>query len=212
LNDQALVSYLLNALETTWLLADRYEDAVAFFSSYIAGYPNDAEAHRGRGAALWYLGRLQEAIPDYTRALGLKPDDFLSLCGRGQVLAEAGDSAKAMVDLDLALRLIKATDSMDPASAAWSSAIEAFARNGRALALSGIGDTAAAMNEFDRSIALCPDNAWVYHNRAQVHELSGHLTRASADYRQSLATTQPALSLKRKEHAEARLNALSNYS
>jgi tetratricopeptide (TPR) repeat protein len=154
---------------------------------------------------------LHEAIADYTRALELKPNDFLSLSGRGQVLAEDGDGARAMVDLDRALHLIRSGDSTDPASAAWRSAIEAFARNGRALALSSIGDSTGAMKEFDRSIALCPDNAWVYHNRAQVYELLGDTTRVRADYRQSISKAQPALSLKRKEHAQARLLALSTY-
>jgi tetratricopeptide (TPR) repeat protein len=212
MDDPVLIDYLLGALASTWLLTDRYEDAIAFFTAHIANYPQDSEAYHGRGAALWYLGRLQQAIPDYTRALELKPDTFLTLSGRGQLLAEVGEPARAMEDLDPVLRLLKTTNSTDPELIAWHTDVEAFARNGRAFALSGLGDFAAAMSEFDRSIALCPDNAWVYHNRAQAYEHLGDLNRARADYERSLSKTGPALSLPRKEHAQTRLSSLSNHS
>lgn len=212
IGDPVLVAYLLDALETTWLLTERYDDAIAFFSSHIASYPQDSEAHRGRGAALWYLGRLQDAIPDYTRALDLKPNDCLSLSGRGQVLAESGHYAKALEDLDLALRVLPTAAGGGPAWTAWRAHIEAFTRNGRGLALSGLGDAAAAMREFDQSIALSPDNAWVFHNRALAYERAGDLQRARADYQQSLIKAEPALSPAQREKAKARLRELPESS
>ena len=212
ITDPVLVAYLLGALETTWLLTERYDEAIAFFSSHITSYPQDAEAYRARGAALWYVGKLQEAIPDYTSALDLKPNDCLSLSGRGQVWAESGHYAKGLQDLDLALKSLPTVGSADRAWLPWRTQSEAFIRNGRGLALSGLGETVASMREFDQSIALSPDNAWVYHNRAQAHERVGALRSARADYQQSLIKAEPALNPARREKAKARLRELPKSS
>jgi len=75
-------------LGATWLLKERYEDGVAFFSRYIDRYSEDSEAYSGRAEALWYT---EDAIRDYSRALELKPKNIVSLSGRGQVLGEAGE-------------------------------------------------------------------------------------------------------------------------
>ena len=56
---------------------------------------------------------------------------------------------------------------------------EAFVHNGRAFALAGLGKNAA---EFEASIRLSPENAWVYHNRGQVCGLAGDRENAIADY------------------------------
>lgn len=210
IRDPALVTYLLNALESTWLLTDQYEDAIAFFSAHVAAYPKEADAYQGRAASLWYSGRFQDAIQDYNRALQLNPNDVLALSGRGQVLAEAGEHSKALEDLDLALRALQATTSPD--SRAWRTQIEAFTRNGKGLALAGADDIGSAMKQFDQSIALSPENAWVYHNRAQMHELTGDLVKAKTDYQRSLASMKPRLSPNRMKHAQARLRELSNAS
>jgi tetratricopeptide (TPR) repeat protein len=70
-------------------------------------YSEDSEAYSGRAEALWYTGRLQDAIRDYSRALELKPNNIMSLSGRGQVLGEAGEHGRAIEDLDLAVRALE---------------------------------------------------------------------------------------------------------
>src|SRR5438128_1606269 len=77
-NDAETISYILMSLGSTWALTQRYEDGIAFFSGYINHYPEDSAAYCARAEALWYAGRLQEAIRDYSRALELKPGDILS--------------------------------------------------------------------------------------------------------------------------------------
>lgn len=106
-NEPETISYTLMSLGSTWLLTERYQDGIAFFSEYISRFPDDSMAYQQRAAALWYSGRLQKAIRDYSRALELQPGDVLSLSGRGQVLAEAGEHGKAMEDLNLALVTLK---------------------------------------------------------------------------------------------------------
>lgn len=93
---------------------------------------------------------------------------------------------------------------------AWYAGIEAFVRNGRGYALAALGQSGQAMIEFEQSINLCPENAWVYHNRAQVHERAGNRSQAISDYEKALAKIGPALNPIRKKHVEERLKELLN--
>jgi tetratricopeptide (TPR) repeat protein len=155
---------------------------------------------------------MQEALHDYSHALDLNPRDPVSLSGRGQVLAEVGESEKAIEDLNLALREISSAAALSPSWAAWYKALEAFVHNGRGFALATLGESGSAMAEFELSIALCPDNAWVYHNRAQVHDRAGSREKACADYQTALGKKSPALSPMKKRHVEARILELTDHT
>jgi tetratricopeptide (TPR) repeat protein len=210
LQDPAVINYILTALETTWLFTERYEDGIEFFSEYISAYPEDSAAYQARAATLWYAGRLQEAIRDYSRALELNPRDIFSLSGRGQVLAEGGDNVRAMEDLNFALQTLKTVSMPDSNLAEWYKQAEAFVRNGRGFALAGLGERESAMDEFEQSLRLSPENAWVYHNRAQVYERAGNKEKATADYQKALVAQKPPLNPIRQKHAQERLRELSN--
>jgi tetratricopeptide (TPR) repeat protein len=203
-----VIDYILSALGSTWLYTGKYEDGISFFSGYIDRYPRDAMAHAARANLFWYVGKLQEAVRDYSRALELDPDNIVSHSGRGQVLAELGDNEKALIDLDFALQVLTSDASDNPRFSEWRSRAEAFRRNGRGLALGGLGDFGGALAEFERSINLCPDNAWVYYNRAQVYERAGDARKAIADYQISLSKKNPALNPLRKERAQERLREI----
>jgi len=204
------IDYALMSLGSTWLLTEQYTDAIAFFSEYLSRHPEDSAAYRERASALWYAGRFEDAIGDYSHALESKPTDILALSGRGQVLAESGECGRAMVDLDLALSNLKNTSIPNDGWAEWYKQIEAFVHNGRGLALAGFGEKGPALDEFEVSINLSPENAWVFHNRAQVYDLAGDRRKASTDYQMALAMKKPALSPIRAKHARARVRELSN--
>jgi tetratricopeptide (TPR) repeat protein len=212
INEPETIGYLLMSLASTWLLTEQYEDGIAFFSEYLSRYPEDSAAYCGRAEALWYTGQLQEAILDYSRALELKPSDILSLSGRGQVLAEVGENGKAVEDLNLALLTLKTVSVPDSSWDKWYEQIEAFVHNGRAFALAGLGESGLAMDEFEMSIRLSPENAWVYHNRAQVYDRAGSREKANEDYQKALTKKNPALSPNKKAHAQARARELSSRS
>ncbi len=212
INEPETISYILMSLGSTWLLTEHYEDGIAFFSEYLTRYPEDSGAYGGRAEVLWYTGRLQEAIRDYSRALELKPGDILSLCGRGQVLAEVGENGRAVEDLNLALLTLKSVSMPDSSWHKWYEQIEAFVRNGRGFALAGLGESGPAMDEFEVSIRLSPENAWVYYNRAQVYDRAGSREKASEDFQKALTKKNPALTPNRKAHAQARVRELSNRS
>jgi len=212
INEPDTISYILMSLGATWVLTEQYEDGMAFFSEYLSRYPEDSAAYCGRAEALWYAGRLQEAIRDYSRALELKPSDVLSLSGRGQVLAEVGEHGRAVENLNLALLTLKDVSRPDASWDKWYEQIEAFVHNGKGLALAGLGQSRPAMDEFEVSIRLSPENAWVYHNRAQIYDRAGNREKACEDYQKALTSKKPALTPNRKERAQTRLRELSNRS
>lgn len=79
IHHEAVIEWVLAGLESTWLFQDQFEEQISFFTEYVSRYPSDAAAYQARGAALWYLGRLDEAIRDYSRAADLNPMSILTL-------------------------------------------------------------------------------------------------------------------------------------
>jgi len=157
ITDAPTIDWVLQTLEATWLFQDEFEEQLAFFTGYLKKYPYDVAAYRARASAFWYSDRLQDAINDYSRALELNPVDILSRSGRGQILAELGESTRAIEDLDVALRTIETTARPDESRVHWCRAAEAFARRGRGVALAGLSQFREALNEFAQSIALSPE-------------------------------------------------------
>ncbi len=210
--DRKTINWILASLGSTWLFQERFDEQIAFFSEYIVSYPLDCAAYRQRAEALWYSGQLRKAIEDYSRAIELEPTDLESRSGRGQVLAEIGENDRGMEDLEMALRIVEGTARPNESWREWIKDAEAFIRNGRAMALAGLGKTDDAMSEFDASIVLSPENAWVYFNRARVYESRENKVRALSDYRTSLEKTQPSLSPLQKARARLKILELDSGS
>jgi tetratricopeptide (TPR) repeat protein len=210
IKEPKVVAYLLLSLGTTSLFTNKYQETISFFSDYISRYPSDLAAYVARAEALWYSGQLEQAIDDYSRALELKPNDILSLSGRGQVLAETGQNKRAMDDLNMALEELKIALLPNWSWEKWYDQIEAYVHRGRGIALDALGEHASAMAEFDLSITLSRENAWVYYDRACVYEAAGNPEKAFSDYQMALAKNRPPLNPIRKERAQARLREISS--
>jgi tetratricopeptide (TPR) repeat protein len=205
IGDVAVLNWLLELLAWTWTLTEQYRDETEFFSNYLKLYPNDVRAYTLRAGALWYSGELRQAIDAYSSALKLDPNELLAHMGRGQVLAECGEYSGAIDDLDFVHENLEQNAAADPS---WKAEIQAYSFNGRAVAHAGLGDFERAMAEFDRSISLCPENAWVYFNRAMVYEKKGDLAKAMSDYALSLQKNTPKLSLLKRKYAEVKVKTI----
>jgi tetratricopeptide (TPR) repeat protein len=205
IDDPALVNWLLECLAWTWTATEQYQDKMEFFTNYLTQYPNDVIAYTLRAGALWYAGELRQAIDEYSKALELDPRDILAHMGRGQVFAECGEFGKAIDDLDFALETLQHASTSAVAS---RTQVEAYCLNGKAFALAGLGDFDRALEEFEQSMSLWPENAWVYFNRAKVYESRGEKTKAIADYKLALTKNTPSLNPLKRKHAEVRLRTL----
>jgi tetratricopeptide (TPR) repeat protein len=205
IRDVAVLNWLLEALAWTWTQTEQYRDKTEFFSNYLRLYPNDVRAYTLRAASLWYSGELRQAIDDYSTALELDPNEILAHMGRGQVFAECGEYARAIDDLDFVHESLEQNAVANPS---WKTQVQAYSLNGRAVARAGLGDFERAMADFDRSISLCPDNAWAYFNRAMVYENKGHLEKAMSDYTLSLQKNMPKLSVLKRKYAEVKIKTI----
>lgn len=152
---------------------------------------------------------MDDAIRDYSRAIELDAADILSRSGRGQVLAELGDSAAAMQDLEVALQLLDTVRNTNEARHQWCADIEAFVRRGRGVALAASGRIPEAMSEFDKSIALNPENAWAHYSKARVYDQQGDRQRAVSEYTAAIARSAPCLTRAQAEFARNRVRAIS---
>lgn len=188
--------WILGWLAFIWQETEQYSLASEFFQIYASRHPEEMVAAESLACSLWYGGNLQEAAFTYTRILTMEPNRLWALSGRGQVYVELREYELALTDLNLALNL---TGHADGDSLKVVKEAVAYTLNGKAAALAGLMQFEQALSEFDRSVTLCPDNAWVYFNRAIAFESMGKLADARLDFVTALEKTKPKLTpLKRK--------------
>ena len=172
---------------------EEYDEAVSRATEAIELDEDCLPAYAIRAGAYWYSEQLVEAIDDFTQLIERNDeDDFHAHVGRGQVYAELGEFDLALADLDHALALGRKGPSKTGL---------AYAYNGRAFALAGLGRLDEAMRDFDRSLHDAPDNAWVYYNRGLVFHHLGRTDEAAASFRQALEKTDPALPPQKRDRA-----------
>jgi tetratricopeptide (TPR) repeat protein len=150
-----------------------YVAAIELADRLLARDDSNFDLLERRAEALWYAGQYERAEADYTRLVET-PGGVNFLAARGQVRAEMGKTQAALDDL-------KDFES------------QPYALNGMGLALGQMGRHAEAFQAFQASIELAPENAWVYYNRARIHELEHNTKAALEDYRRSLTCAAPPL-------------------
>ena len=70
--------------------AGRYEEARILFEGLVAGNPKDAASRAALGTVYQKLGRLQEAITEYSAALERDPRNPVALVNRGELYLRQG--------------------------------------------------------------------------------------------------------------------------
>ena len=205
LQDPKCLEWILGWHSVTWERTEEYTEWSKFFSQFIAEHPGHAFAYHLRGQAFWYGGKLQEAVADYSQAIELNPSDVSAFLGRGQVLVELGDFDRSVEDLNRGLNDFSKVDGADQT---WKNHFEAFARNGLAAAYARRGEFERALEEFEKSIALAPENAWVYFNRAQAFYSHGDQAKAAEDFSLALAKKEPKLTSLKRVHAIGMLESI----
>lgn len=146
------------------------------------------------GVTAWYAGDFEAAIRHYTAVLAQDPETAEALNGRGQVLADSGDAARALADLDHYLQIVD------------SPVASAYARSARALALAGAGRRDEAELEISAALATTPENAWAHLRRARIHLLHGDRAPAVLSLRRALEANRPPLTSAQRSQAEDLLN------
>jgi tetratricopeptide (TPR) repeat protein len=184
-----------------------FEEAVRAFDAGLRKAPRSVGIWCNRANACYCLGRHEEAVADYTRAIEAKPT-LDAYYGRAMVLAQMGRKEEAIADLGEALRLNRTAtelyytranlwselDRLDDAWADYDSVLrldpthaEARGMRGRLSDLLGRPDAATA----DYDAVLRPDAAvgvkprvlgTTHNNRGHIHHRRGDYARARADF------------------------------
>lgn len=150
----------------------RLSEAVDIFSRLLAGSPG-AEYLYYRGVAYSAMGKDQQALQDFDRAISLEPRSGLLFLKRGESFVRTGQFQDAINDLTKAFEL-------DPQS------YRALAYRGRAHFQLKWTDKALA--DLSQAIRLNPGNAW-------LHRLRGDILVAGGDHRSAVEDYDRALQL-----------------
>jgi tetratricopeptide (TPR) repeat protein len=133
-----------------------FSAAIEMYNEAINLDPKDGRRYLSRAEALVWLGRINEARPDYDRALATsltREDKFFALLGRGYALLDIGEYADAVRDLDAAIE-------MEPH--------HANALTWRGFAYERLGSTDAALRDYEQAVQRAPNNTWL---RASVRRM-----------------------------------------
>jgi tetratricopeptide (TPR) repeat protein len=147
-----------------------YRTSLAIWQDTLAKRPDNPRAHSNLGVVLAEMGRGQEAIPHYERALQLNPHYAEAENNYGVVLTEMGRAREAILHCQRALQLVPDY---------------AKAENNLGFALAGAGRTPEAIPHYERALQLKPDYAVAENNLGlawarvgRVQDAAGHYERA----------------------------------
>jgi protein O-GlcNAc transferase len=148
-------------------------EALASFDLAIAAKPDFAEAHANRAGALLDLGRAEDSIASFDRALALAPTAG-DWCNRGIALQSLKSFNEALASYDRAIAL----DAELPQ-----------AHLNRAGCLAHLGRTDEAFAGYDRALQIAPGAAHALHARGVLLRNVGKLTDALRDFDAAIAIT-----------------------
>jgi tetratricopeptide (TPR) repeat protein len=172
----------------------RYERAIDDFTRTLAIEPWNWEALALRGDVYLEQNEIGQALIDYDAAIWRNPQSALGYNGRSQALFARGDHDAAVIDRRIAEGL--ASLSMGDAEwaiASFTEAIDflpedarlpsvAYAYLNRGLALLGLDEVKAAIDDLDEALALIPDLHDAYLARGIAHRLEGDAVAAGQDF------------------------------
>lgn len=149
-----------------------YGDALEYFEAYINLPPLNGWNFYVRGQIFETIGRIDDAIGDYGRAIDLDPSKESFRKARGDLLLSEKDAPEA------ALEDYRALVALAPNEARYH--VDA------SRALARIGDSEAAVEEATKAIALYPSYARAYRVRGDAYADLGRVKEAIADYSKAI--------------------------
>ncbi|MFD2112986.1 tetratricopeptide repeat protein [Thiorhodococcus fuscus] len=159
------------ALGTILIKSSQYDAALPMLLEAIRLSPGDAESIHNLGFGLLALGRLNEAVGCFKRALEVKEDYALAYNNLGTAYKDLGQLDEAMACYDRALEI-------DPEYA------EAYCNRG--VVLEQAGSLNEAVTNYRKALALQPRYPQVQNNLGNSYKSLGWLDQAIACYRQAL--------------------------
>lgn len=160
------------ALGIVYLQREQFRLAEKQFLLAIKIDPNNSPLQNNFGSALLGLGRQQEALAVYDRAIVLNPQNIEAHYNRGNALAEMKRFEEAIASYDSSIAL-------NPNNAQ--------VHDNRGSALASLSRIEAALASFSRAIQLNPRHAKAYANRGGAYAQMKQYDKALEDYEKAFA-------------------------
>jgi tetratricopeptide (TPR) repeat protein len=193
------------------------EGTLVAFSKALELNANFAEAYTARARAYRDFSYTdptyrEQAIADYSSAINLQPAQAMLYHDRGFTYAELGshhsrqgNEHSAITAFDAALTDCEAATQLDIQLMPQIHQLQIMIYNGRGLSRRAIGQAAAAIADFDRGLALEPNNPMLLMNRGGTLSNSGNHTQALFDLDTALGQS-PELLIINMMRGTTRLN------
>ena len=178
-----------------------YRSEIALWGDTAAKRPDNPGAHASLGAALADAGRMAEAIPEYDKALRLRPNFLNARDNLGSALISVGrvgeairqleeslrqdpEDAQAHLNLGVALDTLKRTSEAIPhyQAALGHDPNLAPAHNDLGDALSRSGRSAEGIAHLQEALRLKPDYLDAHYNLAAAFARAGRLAEAQTQF------------------------------
>jgi tetratricopeptide (TPR) repeat protein len=124
-----------------------------------------------RGQCLAAIGRPDDALIDFDKAVELHPDDAHALVARGEVRTKLGRYKDACADFDEVLQLKP-------------SHVPAYI--GRGHARRALGQWSGAVQDYSRALRVRPQDAALFTERGNAYAKLGRYTEAANDFRRAM--------------------------
>lgn len=186
----ASVARANNAALTHFKKGD-YQRTLSALDDIIRRHPNSALAYGNRGAVYFQLKKYDEAVKDYTQAIGLGQNDTVTVLNRASAYSKNGEFDKALDDCNAIIRV-------NPRNA--------VAYRVCGVAYQGKGDVERAFTNLNESARMDPRAGKTLVARGMAYEQIGQSDKAKADFAQA-GRIDPA-SVTPREMAEARERAM----
>ena len=182
------------------------QEALSETMQLLKQFPKSVTLYNIQGATNAGLGRLDQAIDSYNKALAIKPDNAEAYYNMGNSLNKLGKLAEAIGDYNKALAIkpdyaeayynmgiaLKQQGKLGEAIVAYNKALaskpdhaEAYSNMGNAL--QDQGKLEEAIEAYNNALALKPDYAEAYYNMGNALQKQGKLEAAVDAYNRSLA-------------------------
>jgi tetratricopeptide (TPR) repeat protein len=150
-----------------------WKDSIVLWSYVLKKEPKRVYiAYINRGMAFHKMGRLDEALADYDKAIALYPSLHIAYYNRGVVFSQMGQLDRALADYNAAIALNPSYD---------------IAYHNRGVVLSQMGRLDMALMDYGKAIELNPTFAEAYRDRGAVFFQMGQYEKALDDYGEAIA-------------------------
>jgi tetratricopeptide (TPR) repeat protein len=149
-----------------------WKDEYTLWSDCLKKSPNKARVNNERGAACTEIGRYDQAIEDFNKAIHLNQNYYKAYYNRGTVYGQLGQYQRTIDDCSEAIRM--KLDYID-------------AYNNRGNAYAELGQYQLAIENYSKAIRFRPDYVPVYVNRGNVYVKMAQYKKAIEDYNKAVS-------------------------